>query len=165
MRFVTLFLFTFSDVLKEIKLPVTVYSLAVVALEVRVRFQISDGISFTQANKSNVFTTSFCVPKLASTSRQVTIEFTRLGAQTIKADIEGFQSSECLDDFYEVRGCWIGCSFSSLVHFDLVLLAIGCELTLSDWRHANIKATIITSTRVDNKPIKINMAVFGFGVK
>ena len=86
---------------QKIKLPVTVYSLAVVALEVRVRFQISDGIRFTQANKSNVFTTSFCVPKLSSTSRQVTIEFTRLGAQTIKAEIEGFQSSECLDDFYE----------------------------------------------------------------
>ena len=139
----------------------TVYSLAVVALEVRVRFQISDGISFTQANKSNVFTTSFCVPKLSSTSRQVTVEFTQLGAQTIKAEIEGFQSSECLDDFYEVTECWIGCSFS----FELFGFELASLFELSDWRHANMNAPIMTSKRVDNRPINVNMALFGFGVK
>ena len=94
------------------------YSLAVVALEVRVRFQISDGIKFTQANKSNVFTTSFCVPKLSSTSRQVTIEFTRLGAQTIK-----------------FRGCIIrNITFPFFAEFFRELDNLGTPYSGRDWR-------------------------------
>ena len=129
----------------------TVYSLAVVALEVRVRFQISDGIKFTQANKSNVFTTSFCVPKLSSTSRHVSIEFIQLGAQTIKAEIEGFQSNDCMDSFYEGGDAGIatviGCSFSDKLVFRKVTFFIDLSFFFLCKFLRKLKHKIVTKTK------------------
>ena len=49
------------------------------------------------AKDSNVFTTHFCVSKMSSTTRHISVQFTMLGAQTIKAEIEGFRSAKCSD--------------------------------------------------------------------